>query len=236
MGTCTPADDVYLTTAWPGTVTRAGERWLVVVSNANAATGVYTVNLGGLPFQVVAEVPPGTGATIRNGLLVQLGAQVLSTASPQGLTGLLLQELVPPPPALPTGLVVTVSGPADDTITATLISGGDTNADQRAQWLEAVLCSLPGCNAVCYCGDDYRRMHAALAAHWLYTTKPQNIGGAGGGANDFERMRLGPGELSRGKSAYAAAGSTTDDALARTVPGQYFLSLRRKYIFPFMCA
>jgi hypothetical protein len=216
-------------------VTRAGERWLVVVSGPNATSGEYLVAMGGLPFQYVAAVPPDDASTIRDGLLQQLGAQVLASASPQGLTGILLQEVVPPPPALPTGLGVQVAGPAADTITATLVSGGDTNAADRARWLEAALCWIPDCRYVCYCGDDYAQMQAALAAHWIYSTKPANIGGAGGGANDFERMRLGPAELSRGQSAYGAGGAAADDMLARTVPGQYFLALRRKYIFPFVC-
>lgn len=233
---CIPADDAFLIAMWPGVVVRAGERWLVVVDSGNAQSGTYTVTMGGLPFDYLAAVPPATAPTIRGGLLLQLGAQVLAAASPQGLTGILLQEIVPAPPALPTGLGVTVSGPAADTIAATLISGGDTNAAQRTFWLDAVLCSLPDCRTVCFCGNDYTRMHAALAAHWIYSTMPQNVGSNGGGANDFERMRLGPAELSRGQSTWGAGGAASDEMLARTVPGQYFLSLRRKYIFPFLCA
>jgi hypothetical protein len=234
--TCIQATDADLVLAWPGTVTRTGERWLVVVSSPLAATGTYTITMGGLPFEYAATVPPDTGALIRNGLLVPLGAQVLAAASPQGATGILLQEMPPPPPALPSGLGVTVTGPAVDTITATLISGGDANEAQRLYWLSAVLCSLPPCCIFASCPGDYTRMHAALAAHWIYTTKPQNIGATGSGANDFEEMRLGPGTLKRGKSAWSAAGQSADGDLARTVPGQYFLALRRKYIFPFICA
>lgn len=229
---CTYADDTYLTTVWPGVVVRAGERWLVVVDAAQA--GTYTVTMGGLPFAYEATADDTT-ATIRAGLLSLLGAQVFAAVSPQGQTGLLLQEIPPAPPASPSGLGITVSGPAPDTITATLVSGGDTNASARAYWLEQVKCSLPPCCAI-LCAADYTAMHAALAAHWLFITTPQNIGQAGGGANDFESMRLGPGALTRGKSVYATAGKGLDDALARTVPGQYFLSLRAKYIFPVVCA
>lgn len=229
---CTYADDTYLTTVWPGVVVRAGERWLVVVDAAQA--GTYTVTMGGLPFSYEAT-GDDTPATIRAGLLALLGAQVFAAVSPQGQTGLLLQEIPPPPPASPSGLDIVVSGPAPDTITATLVSGGDTNATARAYWLEQVKCSLLPCCAVT-CAADYTAMHAALAAHWIYITKPQNIGQAGGGANDFESMRLGPGSLTRGKSVYAASGKALDDALARTVPGAYFLSLRAKYIFPVVCA
>lgn len=229
---CVYADDTYLTTVWPGVVVRAGERWLVVVDAAQA--GTYTVTMGGLPFAYEAT-GDDTTASIRAGLLALLGGQVFAAVSPQGQTGLLLQEIPPAPPASPSGLGITVSGPAPDTITATLVSGGDTNASARAYWLEQVKCSLPPC-CVVLCAADYTAMHAALAAHWIITTKPQNIGQAGGGANDFESMRLGPGALTRGKSVYATAGKGLDDALARTVPGQYFLSLRTKYILPVVCA
>src|SRR5574338_126418 len=227
--TCVYADDDYLVEAWPGVVVRTGERWLVTV--LAVADGVYTVEVAGLPFQFVATDPPDTTTTIRQGLLSTLGAQVLATASPQGLAGILLQEIVPPPPNLPTGLAVTATGPAADTIEATLISGGDTNSARRAYWLEQVKCSLPPC-CLFTCPGDFTAMHAALAAHWLYLTAPQNISSTGGGANDFESMRLGPAALTRGKSAYATSGKALDDALARTVPGQYFLALRAKYIFP----
>lgn len=229
---CTYADDTYLTTIWPGVVVRTGERWLVVVDAAQA--GAYTVAMGGLPFEVTAT-GDDTTATIRASLVASLGGQVLAAVSSQGAAGLLLQEIPPTPPALPSGLDVTATGPAANTMTATLVSGGDTNAALRAYWLEQVKCSLPPC-CVVTCAADYTAMHAALAAHWLYLTAPANIGQAGGGANDFESMRLGPAHLSRGKSAFAATGKALDDALARTVPGQYFLSLRMKYIFPIVCA
>lgn len=234
--TCVPADDAYLIATWPGVVVRTGERWLVAVDPGLVATGVYTVTMGGLPYQYAANVPPDTGQSVVGGLLVPLSLQVQAAASPQGLYGILLQEVPPPPPAQPAGLAVTVSGPAPDTISATLLSGGDGNATTRAYWLDAVLCSLPPCCVFGSCPEDYKRMHAALAAHWIYSTMPQNVGSTGSGANDFERMRLGPAELSRGLNAWGAGGNSADGDLARTVPGQYFLSLRAKYIVPIMCA
>ena len=79
-------------------------------------------------------------------------------------------------------------------------------------------------------------MHAALAAHWIYLTMPGNIGTTGSGANDFNSMRLGPAALTKGASVWGQAGAASDADLARTVPGQYFLSLRRKYVFPVLCA
>lgn len=233
---CIPADDAFLVSAWPGVVVRTGERWLVTVDPALVSTGVYTVTMGGLPFQYAAAVPPDTSATIVQGLLVPLGLQFLASASPQGLSGILLQEIPPAPPAQPGGLAVTASGPIPDAITATLVSGGDGNATQRAYWLEWVRCQLPGCDCVQYCGNDYMLMYAALAAHWIYLTMPANIGSTGAGANDFRRMRLGPGELEKALSTWAEGGAAADADLARTVPGQFFLALRRKYVFPIMCA
>lgn len=232
--TCPLADDAYLIAAWPGVVVRTGERWLVAVDPALAATGVYTVTMAGLPYQYATTVPPDDAQSIRAGLLSPLSLQVQAAASPQGLYGVLLQEVPPPPPAQSAGLAVSVSGPAPDSITATLISGGDGNATQRALWLDAVLCGLPPCCAV-RCPGDWTRMHAALAAHWIYSTMPQNVGSTGGGANDFERMRLGPAELSRGVSVWGANDAAADADLARTVPGQFFLAQRARYIFPFMC-
>lgn len=233
--TCPPADDAFLVAMWPGVVVRTGERWLVAVDPALAQTGVYTVTMGGLPYQYAATVPPDSGATVASGLLGALSLQMQAAASPQGLYGLLLQEVPPTPPAQPSGLAVTVDGPAPDAISATLVSGGDGNAAARAFWLDAVLCSLPPCCVFGACMGDYTRMHAALAAHWLYSTAPGNVGSTGSGAGDFERMRLGPAELARGTSAWGAGGNAADGDLARTVPGQYFLSLRNKYVPPFMC-
>lgn len=229
---CTFADDTYLVTAWPGVVLRTGERWLAGISAA--VDGMYTVTMRGLPYQYSATVPGDDTTDIRDGLLVPLGAQVAAAVSPQGLTGILLQEVVQPG-VVPSGLGVTVSGPAADTIEATLISGGDSNEAARAYWLEAVKCGMPPCCAFT-CRPDFTAAHAALAAHWIYTTMPQNVGSAGAGANDFERMRLGPAELSRGQVTWGQAGAAADGDLARTVPGRYFLALRRTYIFPIVCA
>jgi hypothetical protein len=75
-------------------------------------------------------------------------------------------------------------------------------------------------------------MHAALAAHLLFTIG--NLGATGAGANDFESMRLGPASLTRGVSAWAAA-SPADADLAKTGAGQLFLSLRARYVMPFFC-
>ena len=231
---CTFADDAYLILAWPGVVLRTGERWLVGVDQALAQTGTYTVTMQALPYQYVATVPPDDAQAVRDGLLVPLGLQVAAAASPQGLTGILLHEVVQPG-VVPAGLGVTVTGPAVDTIAATLISGGDGNAAVRAYWLEAVKCGMPACCAFT-CQSDFTVAHAALAAHWIYSTMPQNVGSTGGGANDFERMRLGPAELSRGASAWGQSGAAADADLARTVPGRAFLAIRRRYIMPIMCA
>ncbi len=232
--TCTPADDAFLVAAWPGVVVRLGERWLVAVDPELVATGVYTVTMGGLPYQYAATVPPDTAQTVVGGLLVPLSLQVQAAASPQGLYGILLQEIPTPPPAQPAGLAVTVDGPVPDAISAALVSGGDGNATARAFWLNAVLCGLPPCCLIT-CPADYTLMHAALAAHWIYSTMPQNVGSTGSSANDFERMRLGPAELARGVSAWGAGDAAADADLARTVPGQFFLALRARYVMPFRC-
>lgn len=229
---CTFATDSYLVTAWPGVVLRTGERWLVGVQAA--ATGTYTVTMQGLPYEYAATVPTDDTTDIRDGLLVPLGAQVAAAVSPQGLTGLLLQEVVQPG-VVPAGLGVTVSGPAENTIEAELISGGDSNEAARLYWLDAVKCGLPPCCAFT-CKSDFTVAHAALAAHWIYTTMPQNVGSTGSGANDFERMRLGPAELSRGVVAWGAGNAAADADLAKTAPGRLFLAIRRRYIFPIMCA
>lgn len=235
--TCTAATDTDLTTWWPGVVIRTGERWLIVVDAGNVASGAYTINVSGLPFSYTATVPPDDATDIRNALQASLGAQMFAAVMSSGIAGIVLQEIPPTPPTQPAGLGVTVSGPAVDTIDATLVSGGDTNSAARAYWLDAVLCSLPACCVFpAGCEADYTRMHAALAAHWIYSTMPQNIGATGAGANDFESMRLGPASLTRGQSAWGQAGAAADADLARTVPGRYFLSLRRKYILPVMCA
>lgn len=232
---CINATDADLILAWPGVVLRTGERWLVVVDADLAQTGAYTVEIQGLPFAYSATVPPDDATAIRGGLKTALSGQLFAAVMASGEAGLVLREIVPPAPQVPPGLDVDVTGPAADTIEATLVSGGDGNAAARAYWLDAVLCSLPACCAVT-CPADYTRMHAALAAHWIYLTMPANVGSTGSGANDFQSMRLGPASLSRGASAWGAGGAATDADLAQTVPGRYFLSLRRKYVFPVMCA
>lgn len=231
---CTFADDAYLILSWPGVVIRTGERWLVGVDTVLAQTGAYTVTMQALPYQYAATVPPDDAQAIRDELLVPLSLQVTAAASPQGLTGILLQEVVQPG-VVPAGLAITAVGPAVDTMTAALISGGDGNAAQRLYWLEAVKCGMPPCCAFT-CKNDFTVAHAALAAHWLFSTMPQNVGSTGGGANDFERMRLGPASLERGVSVWGQGGAAADADLARTAPGRLFLAIRRRYIFPVMCA
>lgn len=236
MPNCPFADDAFLVARWPGVVVRTGEVWLVVVDPGNATTGTYTVTMQGLPYQYGATVPPDDGQAIRDGLLTPLGLQLAAAAAPQGLTGIRLQEVVQPG-QVGVGLAVTATGPAVDTISAALISGGDGNAADRAYWLEAVKCGLPPCGPCgVTCPDDFTAMHAALAAHWLFSTMPSNVGSSGAGANDFESMRLGPASLNRGAATWGAGGNSADGDLARTAPGRLFLAIRRRYMIPIMCA
>jgi hypothetical protein len=232
--TCTFADDAFLVARFPGVVLRTGEVWLVAVDEALAQSGAYTVTMQGLPYAYAATVPPDDGQAIRDGLLPPLSLQLAAAVAPQGLTGIVLREVVQPG-VVPTGLAVTVTGPAADTIEATLVSGGDGNAAERTYWLEAVKCGLPPCCAV-RCAADFTLMHAALAAHYIFTTMPQNIGSTGAGANAFERMSLGPAALSKGVVAWGQGGNSADADLAQTAPGRVFLAIRRRYIFPIMCA
>lgn len=232
--TCTYANDAFLVARFPGVVLRTGEVWLVVVDPGNVASGAYTVTMQGLPYSYTATVPPDDGGDIRDGLLAPLGLQLQAAASPQGATGITLREVVQPG-VVPTGLAVTVTGPAADTISATLVSGGDGNSTERAYWLEAVKCGLPPCCWVT-CSADYTLMHAALAAHYLFTTMPQNIGSTGAGANMFESMRLGPASLNKGVVAWGQNGNSADADLAQTAPGRVFLAIRRRYVFPILCA
>ena len=220
--TCTPADDDFLKTAWPGVVITTPEKWLVNVLSAQV--GQYSVLLGGVGF-VKDALLADTVSTIRNGLVESLGGQGLAAVSAQGTASFVLQEVAPG------GLGVTVSGPSEGTIAAELIGGGDSNEAQRLFWLEQALCSLPPC---CWftCVSDYKLMHAALAAHWIYTMN--SISSSGSGANDFTSMKLGPASLSKGKSAWS--GNPTDGDFARTVPGQMYLFLRAKYVIPAVCA
>lgn len=221
--TCIPADDAYLISLFPAVVQRQREKWMITVLAAQE--GEYSVSLAGASFPADA-VQADTVSSIRAKLAFALGVQTLAAVSQVGVASVQLDEVKP------LGLAVTTSGPAPDTIEATLISGGDTNAAQRAFWLSQTLCSLPPCCAFAYgCASDYTLMHAAITAHWLFTMN--NISGTGTGANDFDSMRLGPASLSRGKTAWSA--NPADGDLARTAPGQLFLQLRAKYVFPFVC-
>ncbi len=201
--TCTYADDAYLIAAFPGVVVRTPEMWLVTVLAAQV--GAYTVTLAGAPF-AYAAVAEDDESDIADGLIGLLGGQMLATVSLVGASALSLGVLGP------AALDVTATGPAVDTIEATLVSGGDSNATARAFWLERAKCGLPPC-CVVTCAADYTLMHAALAAHLLFTMG--NLGASGSAANDFESMRLGPAALTRGVSAWAAA-SPADGDLAKT--------------------
>jgi hypothetical protein len=219
--TCTLADDAYLIAAFPGVVVRAPEKWLVAI--VTALEGAYTVNMQAVPF--VYDAGAEDDATdIRDGLVVLFGGQMLAAVSPVGLSAFTLDVLTP------AAATITATGPAEGSITATLISGGDTNASSRAFWLARAECGLPPCCLVT-CAADYTLMHAALAAHLLFTFG--NLGGTGNGANDFESMTLGPASLKRGANSWQS--SPADGDFAKTAPGQLYLMLRAKYVFPFFC-
>lgn len=220
---CTPPTDDYLITAFPGVVLRTPEKWLVTVLASQV--GAYDVEMGGASFPYDA-LPQNTVTHIRNGLQFQLGFQTLAAVTPTGVNSIQLSELGT------AGLDITVSGPAVDTIEATLVSGGDGNAAFRQFWLDRSACGMPPC-CLFTCPGDYQLMWAALAAHWIFTLSPQNLGGSGSGANDFDSMRLGPASLSRGKSAWSA--NPADSDLARTAPGQLYLQLRARYLIPAFC-
>jgi hypothetical protein len=218
---CIPADDAFLIAAFPGVVQRQRERWVVTV--LDAAVGEYSVTINTAQFPVDSLLAD-TVTTIRNALAFQLSAQSVAAISSIGVASIQIDEIKPG------GLNLTVEGPAVDTIEATLVSGGDTNSAMRALWLAQALCSLPPC-CVITCAADYTMMHAALAAHWIYTMG--NIGGTGSGANDFDSMKLGPASLTRGKTAWS--GNPADGDFSKTIPGQLYLFLRSKYVFPFTC-
>lgn len=141
---------------------------------------------------------------------------------------------------LPERWLVAVNGPAAQsgaygvTMQGLPYGGGDQNAALRTAWLDATLCCLPPCCTFGSCPGDYTRMHAALTAALLYQNAPGNLSTSGASVNDFERMRLGPAELSRGGGALYKSG-TIDGMLAQTVPGQYFLRLRARYVMPIIC-
>ena len=220
MTDCTYADDAYLIAAFPAVVMLVPEVWTVTVDVAQA--GEYSVTLQGVAFPYVAGLGASLG-DVRDGLAAALSAQMLAAVSSVGASSL----RVAAPSAATLGLEV--AGPADGAISAALVPGtGDSNAAARAFWLERAKCGLPPC-CVVTCAEDYTLMHAAMAAHLLLYYG--NVGASGGAAQDFERMRLGPAELSRGASAWAS-GSPADGDLAKTAPGQIYLALRAKYVMP----
>lgn len=233
---CTYADDAYLLVAFPAVQVVAAEAWQVNVVVA-VEGGEYSVDFLGASYPYAAQAGD-TVDDIAAGLLAALSGQMLAAVGQSGPAGVLVVA------ATATPLDLEVTGPNDGDITAALLPGsGDTNAAQRAFWLERAKCGLPPCCRVT-CKDDYTLMHAALAAHYLlyYGSvgggQPTlqgggNAGGGGQAAGDWERMRLGPAELSRGVSAWAAGGAADAD-LAKTGPGQLFLQLRGKYIFGVM--
>lgn len=233
---CTYADDAYLLVAFPAVQVVAVEAWQVNVVEA-VDGGEYSVDFLGASYPYTAQVGD-TVDDIAAGLLAALSGQMFAAVGQSGAAGLLVVA------ATATPLELTVSGPNLGSITATLMPGsGDANAAQRAFWLERAKCGLPLCCKVT-CKADYTLMHAALAAHYLmyYASAGGgqpilqgggNAGGGGQAAGDWERMRLGPAELSRGVSAWAAGGAADAD-LAKTGPGQLYLLLRGKYVFPVM--
>ena len=223
MAGCVFADVAFVLQAFPGAAVIGPEVWAVNVLAAQAGEYVVAVQGGEYPF--VAD-NASTVPDVADGLLGALSGQMLAAVSPNGVNGLVLQALG----TLPLDVVVT--GPAEGTIEANLIGGGVANTASIEFWLEYTKCSLPPCCRVT-CKADYTLMHAALAAHWLMYLAGLSGTGGGGAVGDWERMRLGPAELSRGKSAWST--NPADSVLAKTGPGQLFLSLRAKYIFPAMC-
>lgn len=222
MATCVFADDAYLTTAFPQVVRLVPERWLVTVVPP-AQVGEYVVSLAGAEYPYPAQVGDDAGA-VRDGLLAALSLQMLAAVSPTGAASVILDALSP------NGLDVTATGPAPDTITATLVSGGDSNEAFRLFWLERAKCGLPPC-CVVTCPGDYTLMHAALAAHYIFLFG--NLGPTGLASGDFERMRLGPAELTKGANLWAANPAAGD--LAGTDPGKLYLSVRARYVFGILC-
>lgn len=221
MAACEFADDAYLLTAFPAAAVLTPEVWMVTV--VTATVGEYAVVILGASFPYVAAADDDA-TDVQQGLAAAMAGQMLAAVSSVGANSLMVSAQNGTP------LDLEVSGPGEGDITATLVSGGDSNAAARAFWLERAKCGLPPCCAVT-CAEDYTLMHAALAAHYLmyYGT----TGAAGGSAQDFQRMRLGPAELSKGASAWAA-GSPADGDLAKTAPGQLYLSIRAKYVMSAM--
>ena len=223
MAGCVFADVAFVLAAFPGAAVIGPEVWAVNVLAAQAGEYVVAVQGGEYPF--VAD-NASTVPDVADGLLGALSGQMLAAVSPNGVNGLVLQALGTLP------LDVVVSGPAEGTIEANLIGGGVANTASIEFWLEYTKCSLPPCCRVT-CKADYTLMHAALAAHWLMYLAGLSGTGGGGAVGDWDRMRLGPAELSRGKSAWST--NPADSVLAKTGPGQLFLTLRAKYVFPAMC-
>jgi hypothetical protein len=220
---CTPADDAYLIQLFPGVVITVREDWLVTI--LLASEGTYTVTLKGVPYAF--EAPIGASLTeIRDGLQNELGGQLFAAINPVGVAGLQIEELGTG------GLGLTVEGPIADSMSATLTAGGDANEALRIFWLANTLCFLPPCCAFVCCPGDYTMMHAAIAAHFLFTMGALNS--AGGGANDFDSMKLGPAALNRGSKTWGAV-SPADGDLAKTAPGQLYLMIRSKYVFGVVC-
>lgn len=222
MAACVYADVAFVLSAFPGAAVVGPEVWAVNVLAAQ--TGEYVVAVQGGEYPFVAD-GGSTVPDVADGLLVALSGQMLAAVSPNGANGLVVQSL-----GLP--LALTAEGPAEGTIEASLIGGGVSNTAAIEFWLEYTKCSLPPCCKVT-CKADYTLMHAALAAHWLMYLAGLSGSGGGGSVGDWERMRLGPAELSRGKSAWST--NPADSVLAKTGPGQLFLTLRAKYVFPAMC-
>lgn len=220
---CEPATDEFLISLFPQLVVTAPEKWLVTV--VSAQVGTYQVNMGATEFPVDAELAD-TISTIRDKLQFALGGQLQAAVSPVGVSSLYLDELGIE------GLDITVAGPVDGSITAQLISGGDSNEAFRLLWLANTLCFLPPCCVFACCPSDYTLMHAAIAAHYLFTMG--NLSSTGSAANDFQSMRLGPASLSKGANAWAGQ-FPSDGDLAKTAPGQLYLAIRSKYVFGILC-
>lgn len=223
MADCTFADDAYLIAAFPGVVQTVPERWAVAVLAAQAGAYAITMNGAEYPFDAGAE-DNATG--VRDGLLAALGGQMQAAVAPSGANAIILQA------ASSASLGLTVEGPADDTIEATLISGGDGNAAGRAFWLERAKCWLPPCCLIT-CASDYTMMHAALAAYYI----DKFAGGASTGSatmGAYKSMRLGPASLEAAAKAWAA-GNPADADLDDGGPGSLYLAIRARYIFGVRC-
>lgn len=220
--TCTFADDAYLVSAFPGVVATSPERYAVAVLAALPGEYVVTSNGADFPYTASAE---DDATDIRNGLLALLGLQVGFAVAPSGANALLLE-------AAEGSLGLTVTGPAVDTIEATLIAGGDGNATSRAFWLERAKCWLPPC-CVITCASDFTLMHAAVAAHYI----DKFAGGASTGTatmGQFKSMRLGPASLEAAAKAWTTA-NPADSDMDDGGPGSLYLSIRARYVFGFRC-